>query len=214
MAFTGWPAEAIDFFDGLEEDNSKPYWEANKPVYEQAVKAPMLQLLEELAGEFGPGHMFRPYRDVRFSKDKTPYKTNIAARVGAVGYVSISAAGLDAGSGMFHMAPDQLERFRRAVDNDCTGRELDEICAALRGKKHDFISIGQLKTAPKGYAKDHPRIEVLRHKGFAVWHQWPVEPWLHTPKAKDRVVSLLRAAEPLNRWLDEHVGESQLEFSR
>jgi uncharacterized protein (DUF2461 family) len=63
-----------------------------------------------------------------------------------------------------------------------------------------------LKTAPRGVPKDHPRIDLLRHKGIAMMKTWPVGAWLGTIKAKDRVVTTLRAAEPLNGWLTRHVG--------
>ena len=82
MAFSGWPEEALDFYDGLAADNSKTYWTANRPVYDELVLGPMAELVEELAAEFGDTKIFRPYRDVRFSKDKTPYKTHIGAMVG------------------------------------------------------------------------------------------------------------------------------------
>ncbi len=121
MTFRGWPVEALEFFEGLEADNSKTYWHRHKDTYETLVRAPMEQLIEELAPEFGEGRIFRPYRDIRFSADKSPYKTNIAANLGE-GYVQLSADGLGVGSGMWHMAPDQLERYREAVDEDARRR--------------------------------------------------------------------------------------------
>ena len=114
MSFQGWPAEALEFYDGLEADNSKVYWTEHKALYEEAVLGPMTALVEELAPEFGDPKIFRPYRDVRFSKDKSPYKTNIGAVVGD-GYIQLSSSGLAAGSGMYVMAPDQLDRYRAAV---------------------------------------------------------------------------------------------------
>src|SRR3990170_4474832 len=118
MAFKGWPAEALHFYEGLEADNSKAYWQDNKAIYDECVRAPMDGLLSELAPEFGEGKLFRPYRDIRFSADKSPYKTAIAASLAWGGYVHLSAEGLFVGSGMYHMAPDQLERYRAAVDDD------------------------------------------------------------------------------------------------
>src|SRR4051812_15207855 len=129
MAFTGWPAEAIDFFEGLEADNSKAYWQDHKDTYERVVRAPMEALLVELAPEFGEGRVFRPYRDVRFSADKSPYKTNVAAMIGEVGYVHLNKDGLGVGRGMYMMAADQLDRYRRAVADDTTGAELTSIVA-------------------------------------------------------------------------------------
>ena len=110
--FAGFGEAVVDFYDGLEVDNSKAYWQANKSVYETEVRAPMEELLAELAPKYGEGRVFRPYRDVRFSADKSPYKTNLAAMLGGGGYVSLSADGLGAGYGMYMMASDQLERFR------------------------------------------------------------------------------------------------------
>ena len=131
MTFRGWKAEALEFFDGLEADNSKAYWQAHKTEYETLVRAPMEALLIELEPEWGEGRIFRPYRDVRFSKDKSPYKTSIAAELGGA-YIQLTASGLAAGAGMWEMAPDQLERYREAVDDDRTGAKLEAIVATAR----------------------------------------------------------------------------------
>ena len=109
MAFSGWPEEALDFYDGLAADNTKTYWTEHKAVYTEKILGPMTDLTEELAAEFGEPKIFRPYRDIRFSKDKTPYKTHIGAMVGS-GYVQFSVQGLAAGNGMYGMAPDQLDQ--------------------------------------------------------------------------------------------------------
>jgi uncharacterized protein (DUF2461 family) len=103
MAFTGWPTAALEFYEGLEADNSKAYWTSRKAVYQEHVLRPMEELLEDLAPEFGGSKLFRPYRDIRFSNDKTPYKTHIGATVGGTGYVQFSADGMSAGTGMWHL---------------------------------------------------------------------------------------------------------------
>jgi uncharacterized protein (TIGR02453 family) len=213
MAFQGWPAEALDFYEGLEADNSKAYWTANKAVYDEKVLGPMTELVEELAPEFGEAKIFRPYRDVRFSKDKSPYKTNIAAVVGD-GYITLSVNGLAAGSGMYVMAPDQLDRYRRAVAGDAAGAELERVISGI--ERHEIGVHGHdvLKTAPRGYPADHPRIGLLRYKGVVAWKEWPVEPWLGTPAAKDRVTAFLAACQPLCLWLEANVGESAAEPAR
>lgn len=206
MTFRGWPAEALEFFDGLEADNSRAYWQDHKATYESAVRGPMDELLAELREEFGAGKVFRPYRDVRFSADKSPYKTHIGATLDKGGYVQLSSSGLGAGAGYWHMAPDQLDRFRRAVADDATGEPLAALAAAVGSKGVEVTSIASLKTAPRGFSKDHPRVELLRHKGLAAYRSWPVAPWLGTRAAKNRVVELLHAAQPLLDWLDVHVG--------
>jgi uncharacterized protein (TIGR02453 family) len=210
MSFSGWPEEALDFYDGLAADNSKIYWTAHKHVYEAAVLRPMTELVEELAPEFGEAKIFRPYRDIRFSQDKTPYKTHIGARVGS-GYVQFSAEGLAAGDGMYGMVADQLDRYRQAVASDRTGGELEEIIAAV--EKHDIGVSGRavLKSVPRGYPADHPRIGLLRYKGLVAWKEWPVEGWLETAAARDRVAGFLRTTRPLSAWLADNVGLSVTE---
>jgi uncharacterized protein (TIGR02453 family) len=208
MAFKGWPAEAIEFYEGLEADNTRAYWQDHKQQYEELVKAPMVELLAELADEFGEGKIFRPFRDVRFSKDKSPYKTAIGATLERGGYVQFSAHGLAAGCGYYVMMPDQVEQYRRAVDDDKSGEELVGIAAALRKAKIDVAAHDTLKTAPKGYPKDHPRIDLLRHKGLIAWKQWPVAAWMGSAKAKQRLVDFFVAARPMTHWLDTNVGPS------
>jgi uncharacterized protein (TIGR02453 family) len=205
MAFMGWPVEAVEFYEGLEINNTKAYWQAHRADYERWVAGPMTELLVELAGDFGTGRIFRPYRDVRFSKDKTPYKLNCAAHLPG-GYVSLSADGLFVGSGLYMPASDQLQRFRAAVDDEESGSALESLVAALRKDGYEVGAHELLKTAPRGYPKDHPRLELLKHKGIVMSKSWPVAMWLGTKKAKDRVVTCLKAARPLNRWLERHVG--------
>ena len=210
MTFKGWSPAAIDFYDGLEEDNSRDYWLANKPVFEDEVKAPMVALLADLADEFGDGKIFRPNRDVRFSKDKSPYKTAIGATLEGGGYVQLSGAGFGVGTGMYHMATDQLERFRAAIDDDRTGSQLESLATAARSAGMDVSAHETLKTAPRGYPRDHPRIELLRQKGLIVWREWPAGKWLTSKQPLTRATEVLRSARPLLAWLDENVGESEL----
>jgi uncharacterized protein (TIGR02453 family) len=213
VAFRGWRAEALEFFEGLAADNSKAYWQRNKDVYEKLVRVPMEELLAELAPEWGDGRIFRPYRDVRFSADKSPYKTQIGAVVGE-GYLQLSADGLAVGCGMWEMAPDQLERYRKAVDDDRSGKKLTQVVEKARKAGVDVTGHDVLKTAPRGYPKDHPRIELLRYKGIITWREWPAGAWLGTRRAKDRVVEFLRLSKPLDAWLRSNVGPSTLPEQR
>jgi uncharacterized protein (TIGR02453 family) len=205
MAFSGWPVEAIEFYEGLRADNTKTYWVEHKSTYDDCVLRPMQELLTELEPEFGAGKIFRPYRDVRFSADKTPYKTAIGATLAAGGYVQLSADGLGAGCGMWHLEPEQLARFRDAIAGEATGAPAQAIVDELRKAKIEVSSRGGLKTVPRGYPKDHPRADLLRHKGLVSWQDWPVGAWLGTAKAKARVVDFLHASVPLNDWLARHV---------
>ncbi|HEY6297662.1 MAG TPA: DUF2461 domain-containing protein [Streptosporangiaceae bacterium] len=205
MAFSGWPEEALDFYDGLMADNSKPYWTEHKATYDQKILGPMTELTEELAAEFGEPKIFRPYRDVRFSADKTPYKTHIGATVGHSGYLQLSAEGLGAGAGMWEMNPEQLARYREAVADDGKGVELEQVIAIIEKADITVHGHGALKSAPRGYPVDHPRVALLRYKGVTAWKQWPVEPWLETAEAKEHIVTFLRTAQPLCSWLAAHV---------
>ncbi|GGL20535.1 TIGR02453 family protein [Sphaerisporangium melleum] len=214
MGFRGFPDEALIFYEGLEGENSKAYWAERKEVYEAAVRAPMQALMDELAGEFGPGHLFRPHRDVRFARDKSPYKTHQGAYVRAGGeglgyYVQVDADGLYAAAGWYAAAPDQLERFRGAVGDDKAGARLAEIVEGLRAAGL-AIEGDRLKTRPRGVAEDHPRLDLLRHRTLHAGRRWTPEGWLHTPEALDRVRRTWRSLGSLVGWLTENVGPSEL----
>lgn len=214
MAFRGWPAEAITFFADLEADNTKAFWLAHRSTYDASVKAPFAELSEAVAEEFGPLHLFRPHRDVRFSKDKSPYKTAAGAVAEGEGgtrfYVEISGAGLRIAAGYYHLAPDQLERWRAAVDDDGSGPAIEAAVAQVRSAGLDVDGREALKRAPRGYPKDHPRIELLRLKGCHAGRTHPPRRWMATAGALDRIVGTWRDAEPLTRLLDLHVGPSHL----
>lgn len=206
MAFGGWPAEALAFYAGLEDDNSREYWTARKSVYQERVLRPMEEFLEGLAPEFGEPKIFRPYRDIRFSHDKTPYKTHIGATLGASYYVQLSADGLSAGAGRWHLEPAELTRYRAAVAGP-DGAELAAVVAQLTVAGVEVHGHGTLKTAPRGYPADHPRIDLLRHKGLTTWQHWTPSPWLSSPAALARVRDFFRTSTAFCEWLASHVGE-------
>lgn len=207
MTFDGIPLAALDFYEGLEADNTKTYWTEHKHVYDAEVRAPVAALAEQLAAEFGDVHLFRPHRDLRFSADKRPYKTHQGATVGAY-YFHVSAAGLFVGTGYYQMNPDQIARYREAVDDDARGRSLESAVAELRERGYT-IGGEQLKTKPRGFDADHPRIELLRHRALVAWHEFGAPEWLSTAKAADHVAAAWREMEPLRAWLDDHVGPSR-----
>jgi uncharacterized protein (DUF2461 family) len=126
--------------------------------------------------------------------------------VGGTGYIQLSAEGLAAGAGMWQMSPEQLARYRAAVAADRLGAELEKIIATISKAGITVHGHGVLKSAPRGYPADHPRIGLLRNKGLTAWRQWPVEPWLETASAKDRLVSFFRTSLPLGSWLNTHAG--------
>jgi uncharacterized protein (TIGR02453 family) len=213
VTFRGIPREALTFYDDLEADNSRTFWQANRARYDEFVKQPMVELTEALDA-YGPFHLFRPYQDVRFAKNRPPYKTHQGAYAesegGAGHYVQISAAGLMVGAGYYAMAKDQLERFRRAVVADATGGELAALVAEAAGRGVSFGAISELKTAPRGIAKDHPRIELLRRKGLIASRDFGAPAWLHTKAAARRIDDCWTGMADVCAWLDANVGPSTL----
>jgi uncharacterized protein (TIGR02453 family) len=214
MPFSGWPPEALEFYAGLEADNSRSYWHAHRDVYDTCVKAPFLALADAVEREFGRLHIFRPNRDTRFSKDKSPYKTSAAGVTegpgGAGYYVAIGTEGLFVGSGYYMLANDQLERWRAAVADSRRGPAIVKVVDELKRKRYNVGPHDALKTAPRGYPKDHPRVELLRWKGCTMGKEFAPARWLHTKGALDRVRDVWRDAAVMNRWLDKNVGPSTL----
>lgn len=220
MRFRGFGAGAVGFFEELAANNRREWWQANRAWYERDVRAPLEHLLDDLQPTFGEAKVFRPNRDTRFSRDKSPYKTAAAAMVGGpyghghTLYVQVSATGLMTGGGIYHAASDQLRRLRAAIDDDRTGAEIERIVAELRGREGQVGANDQVKTAPRGYRADHPRIELLRYKGLIGWYEHPAGPWLHTAAARERVTDDWRSLGPLNEWLAANVGPSTLPPAR
>lgn len=216
MRFTGFGEHAIDFFDGLEADNSKPYWEDNKQTYLTDVRAPMEALLAELETEFASEHstakVFRPYRDVRFAKDKVPYKTHCGGvveqgRGAGAYYVEVGPAGLRVGGGCFHLHADQLARYRRAVADEIHGGTLARVLATLRRQGWTIMG-DQLRTQPRGYPADHPRIDLLRYRSMYAVRVWEPDDTMHERRCLDRVRRAWRQVRPFNEWAGDHVGVS------
>lgn len=206
MTFEGIPAAALDFYEDLENDNSKAFWTEHKHVYDEAVKAPMQALATELAKKWGEFKMFRPYRDVRFSKDKTPYKTHQGVWFGETSvYFHVSAAGLWLAGGYWQSSTPQVQRLRRAVDDDVAGPLLEQAVAGVTRKGWQ-INGERLSRVPSGFDRDHPRGELLKHKTLTAGRDLGFPDWLHTPAARTEIAKQWRALAPLTAWLDTHVG--------
>ena len=211
MSFEGFPDEAFRFYEGLCADNTRAYWTDHRSVYDGCVKAPMEALLAQLEPEFGAATFFRPYRDVRFAKDKTPYKDHAAAVVKddpsgrSALYVQVGADGIYVGSGYFHTMTDQARRLRAAIAEDRTGRSLVRLLDALSAD--GFETYGeQLKRLPKEYSPSHPRAALLHHKSLVAGKRSEPAEWMSTPECGERIASMWRALLPLGRWLHKNVG--------
>ena len=203
--FVGWKGDFTGFFLGLRANNNKAYFEAHRKQYEQEVKAPMLALLADLEGEFGPPRrVSRPNRDIRFSADKSPYKLNIYADLERGGYVALDAEGLVAAGGRYMVEDEQLRKLRTAVASDRSGKRLVGIVTELRGKGYE-VEGQELKRVPSPYPQDHPRADLLRHKRLIYFKRWPVGPWIATGRARDRVAQAWRDGADLNAWMRKHL---------
>jgi uncharacterized protein (TIGR02453 family) len=219
LTFDGFPDEGLVFYEGLEADNSKTYWTEHKPVYDAHVRAPLMALLDEVAPEFGTPKVFRPYRDVRFSHDKTPYKTHQGAVVHPDGagagswYIQVSAEGLLVSGGCWRLESDQVARYRRAVADRVQGPRLEAEVGRLE-RAGWTIEGERLTRVPAGYAPDAERLDLLKHKALHATRRWEPADWLHERSALDRVRSAWHDLRTLNAWLADNVGATAKEPRR
>lgn len=209
--FQGFPTKGLTFLRNLAKNNDRDWFQANKDRYLEHVKGPLEAFLADVEEEFGPGKVFRIYRDVRFSKDKSPYKTHASVvfeNEGCVFYFHIEAKQIFAATGYYQMAKDQRKRFYDAVIDDKAGKKLAKLVDAAEAND---LEIGgeALKTAARGYPKDHARVRFLRHKGLTTSRTWKKASWWHTAELGERVVETFRDSQKLNEWLITHVGASQ-----
>jgi uncharacterized protein (TIGR02453 family) len=202
--FAGWTGDFKGFFTGLQVNNSKAYFEAHRHQYEQDVKQPMVALLADLESRFGPARLSRPNRDIRFSADKSPYKTNIYATTRDGGYVALGPEGLVVGGGRYMLEAAQLARFREAVAASGSGAKLVAVVDGLRKKGYD-LGGQELKRVPPPFPQDHQRGDLLRYKRLFYWQQWKIGPWIATPAVRERVAEAWSDGATLNAWLSRHV---------
>ena len=205
--FDGIPAAAAEFYAELEENNSREWWQAHSEVYRESVKEPLAALLAALEPRFGPGKMFRPNRDVRFSQDKSPYKTAQGAfasyQEGVGFYLQISADGLLVGGGYHSHSPAQLVRYRNSVDAAGSGGQLQHIVDAVAAA--GFAIEGEkLKTVPRGFPKDHPRAELLKHKSLSAGVALGEPNWLRSSEAEREIAARWEQLHPLVDWVGRH----------
>jgi uncharacterized protein (TIGR02453 family) len=218
--FQGFGPKVQKWFKGLEADNSRQYFAAHRDFFEESIRDQMEALLTELSKKFGGEvKMFRQNRDIRFSADKSPYKTNTygvlygSEMAGEGLYASISANGLVAGSGYHVMARDQLDRYREGVADDKRGPELATLAARARQAGLELWG-ESLATAPRGYPKDHERIKLLRRKSLSLGAALKFGRGIGRAGGLQFVTKTWRAAAPVTAWLDQHVGASALPVDR
>ena len=205
--FAGIPDAAFEFYAELEHNNNRGWWLEHKSTYDSSVKVPLTGLLAALEPEFGEAKLFRPNRDIRFSLDKSPYKTAqgaLAAVAEGTGfYVQLDADGLLIGGGYHMHTAARLARFHSAVDAPSSGGVLQQIVAHVAAL--GFTVEGEaLKTVPRGFAKDHPRAELLKHKSLAAAMQVGRPDWISTPDAAREVARRWEELRPLIEWISRY----------
>jgi uncharacterized protein (TIGR02453 family) len=211
------PDEGLAFLEDLEERNTKDFFDANKAVFRDQVQAPFAALVEAAAARLrrsvpgiGQPKVFRIYRDLRFSKDKTPYKTSMSASVpsrppaedGRPGvdtgfYVNVGPAGLYVASGLYHPGRPELERVRAAIADP----DLEAILGRAAAKGLEPY-LDPLQRAPRSYPADHPRAGLLKARSLVLNRQHGRAPWLQTAELLDHLVADWKAMIPFNRWLE------------
>lgn len=224
-AFTGFPKDGLRFFRDIAANNNREWFQEHKQDYLNNLQAPALAFLVEFGEKLkvivpgirydtrtnGAGSLMRIYRDIRFSKDKSPYKDHLginfwegAGKKGNPGFHFWMDARGAALYGGFHGFPKPfLAAYREAVAGDALGSELRKIVAELDSEPGFAVGGEQLKRVPPGYPQDHPRGDLLRYKGL--YARGPkLEPAdLQSPDLIDTCLEHAQVLAPLHRWFVE-----------
>lgn len=226
MSFQGFPKGAERFWHELAVEMNRDWFAENKPRFEEEWLRPMEALLEEVRAKIAPAYkavgvarpkVFRIHRDVRFGKDKSPYKTHIAGLLsigkGGSGAVTEQAAalyvsfGLEefAASGMWGFGPEQLARWRKRLLDKKKGAEIGKLVAAATKKGWTFDGEEGTVRVPRGFPDDHPRAELAKRKGLVVGFPPLAKGLIHKPALVRALADRAIAAAPLATWLAKNV---------
>lgn len=222
--FSGFTGEAFDFLEGLSANNNREWFDAQKSTYKTALLEPAVALVatlgERLRAEFphvrydtrtnGSGSLMRIYRDVRFSEDKSPYKTQIAMmfpsgegkKMKQPGFgLQLSVRGVELMAGLFRFEKEGLQRYRVAVDDQQSGAELVRACERVCAEEGYRIEGQTYKRVPRGFDTDHPRGAFLRHSGLYASAP-PIAPGIvRSPELIDEALARFRHMAPVEEWL-------------
>lgn len=221
--FPGFPPQAMRFLADLKANNDRVWFSAHRDVYEAAIRGPAEALiaaltpqLEAMSGEPVTPKIFRIHRDVRFSKDKSPYTTHLHIGFGlgrAEGsdqpsrcgfYFGLEAERLLLGGGAFEFPGQRLDRYRAAVADTSRGEALTMLVAQLTAAGYAFGDPA-LKRVPAPYPADHPRSELMRRKGLNAWRELTDRSLIESPALINDVLGVFETLVPLNRWIGEAI---------
>lgn len=223
-SFTGFPPEGLQFLAELGENNDRDWFNARKRIYQESIVAPAVSFVESMGDRLrfisphiqydtrtnGQGSLMRIYRDVRFSEDKSPYKTWIGIRFwegpGKAGGNPGFFFGFDATAGGLHVGMHGFDKamltaFREAVNDDGLGSELELALASVQGVGAYEINGEHYKRVPRGYDPDHPRADLLRFN--TLYASSPgIEPTvLASAGLVDVVMDHCEKMAPIEKWL-------------
>lgn len=224
-AFAGFPKPGIAFLRGLEKNNAKPWFDANRGDYQAHLLEPAKQFVVAMGARLSKldddvhaepsvgGSIFRINRDIRFSKDKTPYKTHLdlwfwtgpdkkAAHSGF--FFRMHARTLLLGVGVHEFPKERLDPYRNAVADDETGRALGSLTAKLEKAGYD-VGGEHYKKVPKGYDPDHPRARLLRYNALHAGIEMPLPAEVHSAKLVTLCAGHYKKLLPLHQWLNTSV---------
>jgi uncharacterized protein (TIGR02453 family) len=219
MSFTGFPKGGERFFQQLAIEMNREWFHANKAEYEDLWVIPMEALLETVHARISRAYkgiglaepkVFRIHRDVRFAKDKTPYKTHIAGvlmtkKGQAALYVSLGGDHEFTGAGAYHLEPDQLVRWRKALLDPKKGAEIAKLVAGARARKWELEAHGELVRVPRGFPAEHPRADLARMKGITVGFPAIPRGLIHKPGFATWLSDRAIQAAPLCTWIAKNV---------
>jgi len=209
VRFVGFPRETFAFFARLAKNNKREWFQPRKEEYERTCQAPLRALATALDPPLGSSTLTRIYRDIRFSKDKSPYHTHVSTMVRG-NFLSLSAKGLYVGTGLYMPQPAALQKMREAIDDERSGAALARLVTSLRSKGYTVASHEVVVSAPRGYSTDHPRLELLRMKDIHAGRTLkPSE--LSSGDAVAKTQRVFRDIAPLREWLLRHVGRASCE---
>jgi uncharacterized protein (TIGR02453 family) len=223
--FDGFPRSAPGFLEELAIEMSREWFEANKQRYQDEWVRPMTGLLGAVSAglakayapvKLGEPKVFRIYRDTRFSKDKSPYKTHVAGMIPigkrkpgeggcAAVYVHLGVDEEFVGVGAYVFDPGQLAKWRKMVAADKTGAPLATLVAKLRKNGYDVGGYEDYKKVPKGFAPEHPRAELLKMKGITAGFPAIPRGLIHKPDFADWLITHGKATAPLVTWIHKNV---------
>jgi uncharacterized protein (TIGR02453 family) len=227
-SFKGFSKQTIKFFKDLENNNTRQWFENNRGVFEEHVMNPAQEYVMRMGALLKPmcpkitaipkvdKSIFRIYRDVRFSKDKIPYKTHLGIflwegprkKLGNPGfYLQLDKSKILIAGGLYQLPPELLKPYRDAVSDPIKGAEVSKILKKMLKNPSYTLGGGHYKRVPRGYDPENPNAELLLHKGLYVYHEGPIPNEAYSPEFLKYSLSVFKDILPLHIWLRDNVSK-------